>query len=106
GGREAREVLGPEARRLGVAVDCAPADGRGQRVDVTDERALGALARFLLGARRAGLEQDVLVLEGPAGLDLVVAERDARAGGRAQSGKEVAALLEHEHRVAGLAQGP
>ena len=104
--RKAFEVVTPEPRRLGVPVDRPPADGRGEVVDVADEGAIDALARLLLGARRAGLEHRVLVLEGPAGLDLVVAEGDARACGCSQAGQQVTALLEDQDRVAGLAQRP
>src|SRR5207302_1783998 len=83
----------------------ASADRGREIVDVAHERALDALVRLLSGAGAAGLEHRVLVLEGPAGLDLVVAEGDAGAGRGAQPGQEVAALFEGQNRVAGLAPG-
>src|SRR5204863_1092996 len=96
----------PEPRRLRVPVDGAAADDGRQVVDVTDERAVDALRRLVLGAAGARLEQLVLALEGAPRLHLVVAEQRADPVLRAEAGQQVAPLLEDEHRVARPAQRP
>src|SRR5205814_9653969 len=105
--RQTLEVLAPEPWHLGVPVDRAAADRRREAVHITDERAVDTLAGFVLTARRARLEMHVLVLEEAARFDLVVAERDRPdTGVRAESGQQVAALLEDHDGMTGATQLP
>src|SRR5437667_226899 len=104
--REALEVLAPEARRLRVPMHGAAAHHRGQRVHVAHERARHALLRLRLAARRARLQDDVLVLEEAAGLHLVVAEERADRARRAEAGQQVPPLLEDQHAVPGGRERP
>ena len=104
--RQGLEVLLPEARRLGVPVDRAPADHGGQVVDVTDEAPVRPLLGIRLGTGRPRLQDGILILEEAALLYLVVAEQRADAARRPQAGQEVAALLQQGDGEAGPGELP
>ena len=98
--RAALEVVAPEPRDLRVPVDRAAADRRRQVVDVADERVRDPAPRLRLCAARSRLEDRVLVLEEALLLDLVVAEQRPDRPARPEPRKQVATLLEDQHRVA------
>ena len=104
--RASLEVLAPEPRHLRVPVDGPTADGGRQPVDVAHERARDAAPRLRARPPRARLEQQILVLVEARRLDRVVGEPGPQRAVAAEAREQVAALLEDEHRMAGLGQRP
>src|SRR5205085_5348235 len=82
------------------------ADGRGQVVDVAQERVLHALLGLGLRTLCPGLEEGVLVFEEAPGLHLVVAEPRAEPPRVTEAGQQVATLLEDQDGVSRTREYP